>query len=208
MAGDRLPWDEELDAYVEIDLACARLARELRDSARRVIGLLPAPSTAPVQNVARQLAIAVSRLTRTAVVILDPEASTVEARPRSGSAADAGDGSGASGFSADDPIAHALFGLHRVDPLILLCAPERAAPPGAKAELLKLMLRHVEANVAHGMVLVDMKGLVRPGEMLGANALLEGIIVVGHAAKTDEPELLRTARRVPPELALGVLLGE
>jgi hypothetical protein len=192
MAGDRLPYDADVDAYVEIDLASARLARELRDSARQIVGLLPAPAGAPVQRVARQLAVASSRLTRTAVVILDPEATTAW----HDEAAD------------DDLASHALFALRRVDPLIVVCAPDHAAPPGAKAELLKLMLRHVEANVSYGLTLVDMSGLARPGEMLGAQSLVEGIIVVGEVARTTEDDLVRAARLVPEELGLGVLLGE
>lgn len=191
MAGDRPAWDDELDAHVEIDLACARLARELRDSARQVIGLFPASTGAPVQRVARQVAVAFSRLTRTSVVILDPEATTA-----------AGTATG------EEASSHALFALRRVDPLIVLCVPDRVAPPGAKAELLKLMLRHVEANVSYGMTLVDMQGLVRPGELLGTQALVEGILMVGHAGHTTEPDLLRAARLVPAHLALGVLLGE
>lgn len=191
MAGDRLPYDAELDATVEIDLASARLARELRDSARQVIGLLPASPGLPVQRVARQLAIASSRLTRTAVAILDPEAAT---------AVDEG------GF--DEGASHALFALRRVDPLIVVCVPDHAAPPGAKAESLKLMLRHVDANVSYGLTLVDMSGLARPGEMLGAQSLVEGILVVGMVGRTTEDDLIRAARLVPEELGLGVLLAE
>ncbi len=191
VAGDRPAWDDELDAHVEVDLACARLARELRDSARQVIGLFPGSPGAPVQRVARQLGIAYSRLTRQSVVILDPEATTV-----AGATADEERGS------------HALCALRRIDPLIVLCVPDRVAPPGAKAELLKLMLRHVEATVSYGMTLVDMQGLVRPGELLGAQALVEGIIIVGQAGSTTEPDLLRAARLVPADLGLGVLLGE
>lgn len=192
MAGDRLPFDAELDGHVEIDLTSARLARELRDSARQIIGLLPASTSAPVQRVARQVAIAWSRLTRTAAVILDPEAGAL-----------AGEVPG-----EDEQASHALFALRRIDPLILLCVPDHAAPPGAKAELLKLMLRHVDANVSYGLTLVDMGGLARPGEMLGAQSLVEGIIVVGHQGRSTEGDLLRAARLVPPELGLGVVLGE
>jgi hypothetical protein len=195
MAGDRLPWDDEIDAHVEIDLASARLARELRDSARRVIGLLPASRTTPVQSIAKQLAIAFSRLTRKQAVILDPEALSV-AKER------------VEEDSEEAPRSHTLFASRRIDPLIVVCAPERAAPPGAKAELLKLMLRHVGDQLPHGIVFVDMSGLVWPGEMLGAQARLDGVIITGHAGRTREPELTHTARRVPPELSLGVLLGE
>lgn len=194
MAGDRLPFDAEVDAHVEIDLTSARLARELRDSARQIIGLLPASASAPVQRVARQVAIAWSRLTRTAVVILDPEAGSL-----AGGAASAGE---------DEQASHALFALRRIDPLILLCVPDHAAPPGAKAELLKLMLHHVDANVSYGLTLVDMSGLARPGEMLGAQRLVEGVIVVGHQGRSTEADLVRAARLVPPELGLGVVLGE
>lgn len=192
IAGDRLPWLDEVDAHVEIDLACARLARELRDSARQVIGLLPASKGTPVQALCRQLAIAVSRLTRKTVVILDPEATAV-ARAASEPAPDA---------------SHALFALRRIDPLIVHSAPDRAAPPGAKAELLKLMLLHIDDSVAYEMIFVDMSGLVWPGELLAGLARLDGVIVVGHRGKSTEPEITSTCRRVPPELALGVLLAE
>lgn len=190
IAGARLPWLDEVDAHVEIDLVSARLARELRDSARQVIGLLPASPTTPVQALARQLAVAFSRLTRKTVVILDPEATSVA----KGSA------------SPEHEASHALFALHRIDPLIVHSAPDHAAPPGAKAELLKLMLLHVEDSVAYGMIFVDMSGLVWPGEMLAGQARLDGVIVCGHRGKTTEPEIVATSRRVPPELALGVLL--
>lgn len=194
IAGDRLPWLDEVDAHVEIDLASARLARELRDSARQIIGLLPASPTTPIQATARQLAIAVSRLTRKTVVILDPEATSVA--KIEGEAAHAHDES------------HELFALVRIDPLIVHCAPDHAAPPGAKAELLKLMLQHVDDNVAYNMIFVDMSGLVWPGELLAGLARLDGVIVVGHLGRTREPEILETAGRVPADLAIGVLLAE
>jgi len=196
IAGDHLPWLDEVDAHVEIDLVSARLARELRDSARQVIGLLPASPTTPIQALARQLAVAFSRLTRKTVVILDPEATSVAK------------GSASSAFHerSDHDASHALFALHRIDPLIVHSAPDHAAPPGAKAELLKLMLLHVEDSVAYGMIFVDMSGLVWPGEMLAGQARLDGVIVCGHLGKTTEPEIVATSRRVPPELALGVLL--
>jgi hypothetical protein len=184
MAGDRLPWDDELDGHVEIDLACARLARELRDSARTTVGLLPASKGTPVQAIAKQLAVAFSRLTRARVVILDPEATTA------------------------GPASHALFAIRSIDPLISLCVPHHAAPPGAKSQLLRLMLRHVDDHIEHQAVFVDMSGLVWPGELLGATARLDGVIITGRAGSTREPELVETAARVPPELAMGVLLGE
>lgn len=197
IAGDRLPWLDEVDAHVEIDLASARLARELRDSARQVIGLLPASAGTPVQAVARQLAIAVSRLTRKTVVILDPEATSVTK-----------DDSAHAGDQVDGDASHALFALRRIDPLIIHSAPDHAAPPGAKAELLKLMLSHVDNNVAYGMIFVDMCGLVWPGELLAGLARLDGVIVVGHRGKTKEPEIVATAGRVPAHLAIGILLAE
>ncbi len=194
IAGDRLPWLDEVDAHVEIDLASARLARELRDSARQIIGLLPASAGTPVQALARQLGIAVSRLTRKTVVILDPEATSVAKAEAEA--------------SPEHEASHALFALRRIDPLIVHSAPDHAAPPGAKAELLKLMLLHIDDNVAYGMIFVDMSGLVWPGELLAGLARLDGVIVVGHRGKTKEQELVATMGRVPRELAIGVLLAE
>ena len=198
MAGDRLPWDDEVDGTIEIDLASARLARELRDSARQVIGLLPASETVPIHLVAKQVAIAYSRLTRTTVVIADPEARSVAADPAAPTGRE----------SISSEVGHALFSTRRVDPLILLCAPDQPAPPGAKAELLKLMLRHVDQSASYGMILVDLVGFVWPGELASTLSRLDGVIVVGHSGRTKEPELVRAARLVPPDLALGVLLAE
>jgi hypothetical protein len=184
---------------VVVDVDCARLGRQIRHSARGVIGLLPAGPDPLVQPFARQLGFALSRLTQALTLVLDPE-----------------QGAGFSPALAD-PSSSASVYVACPAPSVAIVAPHEVAPVGAKFEMVRVLLHFVEERLRadggrkarpYGHVLVDLTGCARPGELLGALALLEGIIVVGRAGRVREKELEATLRDVPADLALGVMLTE
>lgn len=185
----------EDDVLIAVD--CARLARQIRHSARSVIGLLPAGPEPLVQPVARQLGFALSKLTQTLTLVLDPEQT--------------------SGFSPEraHPEAGALVYVQCAAPSVAVLAPSELAPVGSKFEMVRVLLHFVEERMkpgsrgrAYGHVLVDLSGCARPGELLGALAILDGIIVVARAGRATEKDLSLALREVPSHLNLGVLLTE
>ena len=182
---------------VFIDVDCARLARQLRHSARTTIGLLPTDARAQALPFARQLGFALSRLTRALVIILDPE-------QRSGLSREV--------CPADGPLTYAQVAA----PSVAVVSPYDVAPDGAKFEMVQLLMQFLRDGMAlataqgrpepYGHVLVDLSGCRRPGELLGAVRFLEGIILVGKSGVTTERDIERAVSIVPDELRLGVLL--
>jgi hypothetical protein len=188
--GDLLRIDAEIAANCAgdepaIDVDCARLARQLRHGARMTVGLLPTRERVRVQPFATSLAFAISLLGTKRTLVLDPEQAS-RAPPASSEAT-----------------LYAHVPARRVVTLV----PFARAPVGAKFEPVKLMVRHFEANRASfGHVIVDLSGCRLPGELLGAEQLLDGIIVVAPAGRATAKEVVSMANLVPPWLSLGVVL--
>ena len=175
----------------------ARLARQLRHSARTVVGLLPTGPDPLIQPLARQLGFALSRLTQTLTLVLDPEQR--------------------SGFSAElaDPDSGAFVYAQCAAPSVAVLSPFQIAPMGAKFEMIRVLMQFVDERAKHGdrgrpygHVLVDLTGCQRPGELLGAIQILEGIIIVGRAGQVSETDIRSAVRGVPDELNLGVVITE
>lgn len=189
--------DAEDDPFIDVD--CARIARQVRHSGRSVIGLMPAGPDPRIQPFALQLAFALSRLTQTLTIVLDPEHRA--------------------GFSSSQRSAEssALVYVSPAAPGVAVLAPHEVAPVGAKFEMVRVLLHFVEERMKvggsqrgrpYGHVLADLTGCARPGELLGALALLDGIILVGHAGRTREHDIESATREVPRDLFLGVVLTE
>ncbi len=182
------------DILISVD--GARLARQLRHSGRGVVGLLPTGPDPLIQPLARQVGFALSRLTQTLTIVLDPEQR--------------------SGFSPDlaQPASGAFVYAQCAAPAVAVLSPFEVAPMGAKFEMIRVLMQFVEEpsrgnrGEAHGQVLVDLTGCQRPGELLGAIQMLEGIIVVGRSGQVTESEILAAVRGVPDELNLGVVITE
>ncbi len=177
------------DQALDVDVDGARLAREIKHSKRRRIGLLPANAHVSTLPVAIALGQALAALTEELVLVLDPErVLSPELR----------------GGSVVETVFAAPFGQG-----VCCLAPFAPSPTGAKVEGIKLLLRFAEAQPqGFGHVFADLSGCARPGELLGALRVLDGIIVVGPAGRCTEAELRVAASRVPDDLALGVLLVE
>ncbi len=174
-------------ADLALDIDTAKIARQLRHSGRTTIGLLPSSENVDVHPFATELAVAIALLTEKLSVVLDPE--QVSGKPP----VDTGT---------------MLFG-HVPGPLVVTLVPIERAPAGAKFEMVRIMNQLVGRNRdAFGHVLVDLVGCRLPGELLGAQSLLEGIIVVGRAGETTERELEATVKATPEHLRLGVVLTE
>lgn len=182
---------------VFIDVDCGRIARQVRHSARKIIGLLPTDARAYPLPFARQLGFALSRLTQQLTVILDPEQQAGLSREA---------------CPPDGPLYYAQVAA----PSVVVVAPYDVAPDGAKFEMVRLLMQFVGNGMdmaiaqgrpePYGQILVDLSGCRRPGELLGAVRFLEGIILVGRSGVTTERDIERAVRVVPEELNLGVLL--
>jgi hypothetical protein len=168
-----------------VDVDCAKLARQLRHSARTTVGLLPTSERARVQPLATELAFALSLLTETTSIVLDPEQASGTPPVHDGT----------------------LLYAHVPARSVVALVPFSRAPAGAKFEVVKLMLQLLERDrPSFGHVIVDLSGCRFPGELLGAVSLLDGIIVVGPSGEATERELLDTAKLIPSALNLGVVL--
>ncbi|MFO0550492.1 MAG: hypothetical protein U0271_19005 [Polyangiaceae bacterium] len=170
-----------------LELGAARVARSLLAAKRRVIGLYPAsPQTKPYE-IAGEIARAIAVATTSIVVVLDPERV------------------GAAGVDATaTPVSARLL-----SPGVVALVPFDTAPPGAKVEVVKVLLHFVEQErSAFEIVLIDLSGCARPGELLGVQRLLDGIVVVGRSGRVDEAELKRASASIPRDLDLGVVLAE
>lgn len=179
---------DDAKTEVVIDVDCARVARVLKHTSRGRFGLLPASRGALVQPFARQLGLALARMTQTLSVVLDPEQR--------------------SGFVPSEG-ARTLYFAHAAAPNVAVLCPERKAPTGAKLEMVSVMLSFVEQSPdMYGNILIDLFGCTMPGELGGAVRILDGIVVVGRAGQTTEDDLIRVRRVVPDELDVGVVLTE
>jgi hypothetical protein len=169
-----------------IDFEFARIARELKNARRRVVGLLPTDPTVPALEVGRELGRAIAFVTAGLVVLGDPERKSVPPGVVEGSLLVAAVGS-----------------------RVALLAASRVAQRGDKVLAVKELLEFTEPARDHfHTLLLDLSGCAWPGELLTALGVLDGVILVGQAGKTRESDLAAQLRVVPPELSLGVLLVE
>lgn len=179
---------EDSATEVVVDVDCARVARFLKHTPKGCFGLLPASEGALIQPLARQLGYALSRMTRTLSLVLDPEQR--------------------SGFVAAEG-ATTIYFAHAAAPGVAVLCPERRAPVGAKLEMISIMVSFAEREPeAYGTILVDLFGCTMPGELAGVVRLLDGILIVGRAGQTTEDDLARVQRVVPQNLDVGVVLTQ
>lgn len=172
-------------AGTELDIAAARVARDLASTSRRVIGLLPAGPGGDPFKVVEQLVRAMVLVSTQMAIVLDPEKRLANAEA-----------------IGDAPILGKAIARG-----VVAIAPRVVSPPGAKSAGIRELLAFVfERAEVWRVTFVDLTGCVLPGELLDVLALLDGIIVVGRTGKCTEADLKRASSRVPAELALGVVL--
>jgi len=193
------------DAQAAIDAHCVRLARQLRSSARRVIGVLPSSDDVAAWPLVLELGLSLAHITGAGIAALDVEHRWPELVP-----ALVGEGTGPADALPELPVDDNLYlySMTLLTPTFVLLAPRETIPKGAKVHMLDLMLsplRQEKAVFQH--VLVDLTGFEeRIGEFLGGVDLVDGVITVGRVAVTLEQDLVRLQRELPKEKNLGVLL--
>ncbi len=168
----------------DLSAESAWLARSIRGSNKRVVGLLPADRRADVLALATDVGTALALIESALVVIVDPQP-----KQRRGVAG--------TGFAAAIPSPG----------LCLLVGGAEAKADGAAhvKELVELL--HSQPDT-WSIALVDLSRFRLPGEYLGVESLLDGIIVVGAAGRVTDRELAAVSRWMPAELNLGVVLTD
>jgi hypothetical protein len=160
------------------------IARRALAAAQRVIGIVPAPVAASSLQVARALAEALASLTAGSIAIVDADGSDVGGATR----------------DAAEPLVLARW----LAPRIALVGPDAPPAVGHAAATLARLVRYTRARA--GATVVDLSGLEQHGELAGAFASCDSVLLVAQAGRTRERELLAAADLIGEPLLLGVLL--
>lgn len=181
------------EEFPEVRAEFVRIARRVRHSAHKVVGLLPASSDIGVPAVGVQLGLALAEVSGATVAFVDanlrwPAISQLAADDETERA-------------SDDESAFVTRWLRGS---LALLTPPRAQAAGAGVPQLARVIQQGAELFAH--VLVDLTGFRKLGEHLAAIEMCDGVMVVGHAGRTREGELLRLQHELPPRQHMGVLL--
>jgi len=160
------------------------IARRALAAQKRVIGIVPAPVAGSSLRVARAFADALASLTAGSIAIVDADGSDISGATR----------------DAAEPIVVARW----LAPRIALVGPENPPAIGQSASTVARLVRYTRARAA--ATIVDLSGLEQHGELAGAFAACDAVLLVARAGHTRERELLRAADLVGEPLLLGVLL--
>lgn len=166
----------------------ARVARRLRASERKLIGLLPASPGVGVVATGVQLGLQLAQLTGAPIAFVDANARWPAL----------------SAIGAGTPGDRAVFATRWLHGTLALLTPRRVGAAGGGVPDLERIVE--EGREMFGHVLVDLTGFEELGEHLAAVDLLDGVVVVAAARETREQDLLRLARDLPVDKDLGVLL--
>ncbi len=158
------------------------------------LGLLPASANVGVVGVGVHLALALAELSGSPVGYVDANLRWPALAPP----APVRDDSGEQSFGGSAFFTRWLRG----DVAVLV--PHRKSLAGAGATALPRLL--ASARELFAGCLVDLTGWQRLGEHLQAFDLLDGVVLVAHAGRSTEEELLRLDAEIPPHKHLGVLL--
>jgi hypothetical protein len=185
--GIRVVVDEQ---HPEIRAECIRIARRLRHSGCKIIGLLPASSDIGVPPIAVQLGLALAEVSGATIAFVDANLRW----PAISEIAD------------DEPPVDdaAAFATRWLRGSLALLTPPRAGDAGAGVPHLARVIR--EGSELFAQVLVDLTGFKKLGEHLAAIEMVDGVLVIGRAGRTREDELLRLNHELPRARNLGVLL--
>jgi hypothetical protein len=165
---------------------CIRVARRLRASGRKIIGLLPAGNDVAVPPIGVQLGLALTEVSGATAAFVDanlrwPAISEI----------------------AGDEVEHDAYATRWLRGALALLTPTRAGAAGAGLPQLARLIQHSTELFEHA--LIDLTGFRKIGEHLAAIEMCDGVVVVARARHTSEDALLR----VRPELGrqlMGVLL--
>jgi hypothetical protein len=184
-AGLRVVMDEE---HAEVRDECIRIARRLRVSGHKILGLLPAASDVAVPPIGVQLGLALAEVSGATVAFVDanlrwPAISAIVGE-------------------TDD---HEAFATKWLRGTLALLTPPRAGAAGAGLPQLARLIQHSTELFAHA--LVDLTGFRKIGEHLAAIEMCDAVVVIARAGVTDELALLRIREELTKQLMGVVLLG-
>ncbi|MCU1279251.1 MAG: hypothetical protein JWM53_2797 [bacterium] len=180
--------DEAATTAVRADFVA--VARRIKETGRRIIGLLPASADIGVTAIGVQLGLSLVDIGNTTTAYVDANVRwpaiariAVGTRP------------------ADD---ESMFATRWLRGQLALLTPPRVGEAGAGVPQLARVIQHSIELFTH--VVVDLTGFKKLGEHLAAMEMMDGVIVVARAGCTTEIELLRLELEVPRHLHLGVLV--
>jgi hypothetical protein len=169
---------------------CVRVAQRIRQTGRKIVGLVPTSSDVAVPPIAVQLGLALVELSGATVALVDanvrwPAFSSLAAEE----------------VRTQDEM---IFATRWLRGSLALLTPPRAWDPGAGVPQLARVITQGSELFAH--VLVDLTGFELVGDHLAAVELVQSIMIIARAGRTKETELLRLQHDLPAGKNLGVLL--
>ncbi len=165
-------------------------ARRLRESRRKVVGLLPVNDCVALPPIAIQFASVLIDACQGAVVVIDANTRW----PALGMLAP----------HAEPGVKSGVFCTAWLADFLVVMTPTAPTAPRLDLSGLEDAIRNDCEGYAH--VLVDLTGFEILGEHWDAFRFLDGVLLVAVAGRTSEPELLSHQRDVPERLNLGVML--
>ena len=174
----------------DLQAACARIARKIRDEQVRVIGFIPCDDRVSVPPLMIHLGLALCNLTGATVAVVD-------ANVRYPALAQISRGQVA---EHDESVFTARW---LRGSLALLTPPKVERAGEVVPQLARLLL---EGSELFAHVLVDLTGFELLGEHASAAACMDAVALVGRAHHTRERELVDLSRLMPHGRFLGVLL--
>ena len=169
---------------------CVRVAQRIRQTGKKIIGMVPTSSEVAVPPIAVQIGLALVELSGATVALVDanvrwPAFSSLAAEE----------------VRTQDEM---IFATRWLRGSLALLTPPRAWDPGAGVPQLARVITQGSELFAH--VLVDLTGFELVGDHLAAVELVQSIMIIARAGRTKESELLRLQHDLPSGKNLGVLL--
>jgi hypothetical protein len=173
-----------------LQAACARIARKIRDEGTRVIGFIPCDDRVAVPPVMIHLGLALCNLTGATVGVVDANVRYPALTQ----------------ISRGQPTEHddTVFTARWLRGSLALLTPPHVERAGEVVPQLARLLLEGSDLFAH--VLVDLTGFELLGEHASAAACMDAVALVGRAHHTRERELVELSRLMPHGRFLGVLL--
>ncbi len=174
------------DEAVALRAECIRVARRLRHSGGRIIGLLPAAQDVAIPPLGVYLGLALGEVTGATVAFVDANVRWPAV------------------VMAGAPPERGAFNTVWLRDSMALLSPPRPSAAGAGVPQLRALLG--EGAELFGHVLVDLTGFGRLGEHLAAVDLCDGVVVVARSGEVRMDQLRAITDELPARSRLGVLL--
>ena len=168
---------------------CIRIARRLRLTERRVVGLVPAGPNVAVPPIGVRLGLAQVQLSGSTVAYVDANVRLPALPAIAGSSEEEGS---------------SMYATRWILESLALLTPPTVEAAGQVIPQLALALRDGADLFQH--MYVDLTGFDLIGEHAEASALMDGVIAIGRAGHTKETELLHYREQLGTSNFLGVLL--